>query len=129
MRVIICVSFLLALVSSNSLADEPAEAPDHSTSPPLLELTPAEQEKIFGPLISGEQKRGFVILPKGLAPLENPPKLSGEWIDRDGVRECDGYLTRIENEEYCAAEVPSDWQPFEFDGMTYYVQPIKDEGE
>ncbi len=36
------------------------------------------------------------------------------------------YLTRIEKEDYCAAEVPSDWRPFEFNGRNYYVQPLMD---
>lgn len=54
--------------------------------------------------------------------LEPPP--AGVWRERDGHRICDGYLTRIENEDYCAAEIPADWEPFEFDGQVYYIQPL-----
>ena len=34
------------------------------------------------------------------------------------------YIAHIEKGDYCAAEVPSDWLPFEFNGRTYYVQPL-----
>ncbi len=119
MKVTVYVSILLALVLSTGLADEPAEAPEDSTSEPDLELTP-EQPKLFGDPSAREN---------GSVPLDSPPRLSGEWIEGDGVRVCDGYLTRFENEDYCAAEVPSDWQPFEFNGRTYYVQPLMDKGQ
>lgn len=51
--------------------------------------------------------------------------LSGNWIVEDGVRVCDGYLVRNADQDYCAAEVPDDWVPREFDGQKYYVQPLK----
>lgn len=50
--------------------------------------------------------------------------LTGEWIQRDGARVCDGFMTRVGNEEYCVAEVPEGWQPFTFEGETYYRQPL-----
>ena len=52
--------------------------------------------------------------------------MSGKWIEQDGVPMCDGYLTRVENEDYCEAQVPEDWQPFEFDGRTYFMIPLTD---
>ena len=52
----------------------------------------------------------------GLAP--------GNWRYEDVARICDGYMTRFEDEIYCASEVPDDWVPFEFDGQIYYVQPL-----
>ena len=107
MKVTVYVSILLALVLSTGLADEPAEASEDSISEPDLELT-SEQPKLFG---------------------DPSAKETGEWIEKDGMRVCDGYLTRFENEDYCAAEVPSDWQPFEFNGRTYYVQPLMDKGQ
>lgn len=52
---------------------------------------------------------------------------SGNWIVEGGVRVCDGFLVRETSKEYCAAEIPDDWVPREFDGQTYYVQPLKSE--
>ena len=49
---------------------------------------------------------------------------SGQWVERDGQIVCDGYLTRVDDQDYCAAEVPDDWRPFTFDGELYYVQPL-----
>lgn len=51
----------------------------------------------------------------------------GNWVERDGALICEGYLTRYADEDYCASEVPEDWQPFEFDGQTYYLQPLVQE--
>jgi hypothetical protein len=52
--------------------------------------------------------------------------LSGEWRVDNGQRICDGYLSRVEDEDFCVAEVPDDWEPFEYEGQTYYVQPLAD---
>jgi hypothetical protein len=49
---------------------------------------------------------------------------TGEWIQRNGERVCDGYMTRDESEEYCVADVPEDWQQFLFEGQAYYRQPL-----
>jgi len=51
-------------------------------------------------------------------------RLSGEWRSQGGVRSCDGYLTRHSDQDYCEAEVPGDWRPFEFEGKTHYTQPL-----
>ncbi len=59
-----------------------------------------------------------------LTEMEPGREYSGEWVDRNGSRLCDGYLTRREDEDFCVAEVPNDWRPFEFDGKTYHVQPL-----
>jgi hypothetical protein len=48
----------------------------------------------------------------------------GTWYDQNGSRICEGFLTRNIDEDFCAAEVPIDWVPFEFNGQTYYVQPL-----
>ncbi len=53
-----------------------------------------------------------------------PPKLSGEWKTENGSLDCDGFLTRVANEDFCSVEVPEDWRPFQFNGKTYYVQPL-----
>jgi len=62
--------------------------------------------------------------PNSLMAPELPP---GTWREEHGARFCEGYLTRREDLDYCAAEVPGDWEPFEFDGQTYYVQPLTEQ--
>jgi hypothetical protein len=52
---------------------------------------------------------------------------SGDWITRDGMRVCDGYLTRRQDQDFCDADVPNDWVPFEFAGRTYYAAPLSGE--
>jgi len=42
---------------------------------------------------------------------------------------CEGYLAQYENEDYCVTRVPDDWVPFEFNGQTYYRQPLSASGE
>ena len=37
---------------------------------------------------------------------------------------CTDYLTRAESEDFCSSAVPEDWTSFEFEGETYYVQPL-----
>ena len=51
------------------------------------------------------------------------------WVERDGTLVCEGYMTRYEDEEYCASVVPEDWRPFEFDGQTFYMQPLADSSQ
>ena len=50
--------------------------------------------------------------------------LSGTWTFRDGSLYCEGFLTLENGREHCADDVPGDWEPFEFNGMTYYRQPL-----
>ena len=49
---------------------------------------------------------------------------SGKWIEKDGVRRCDGYMTRRADQDYCSAEIPEGWVPFTFNGREYYMQPL-----
>lgn len=51
-------------------------------------------------------------------------KPSGQWREEDGAIVCDGYMTRYSDQDYCAAEVPEDWVPFELDGQQLYIQPL-----
>ena len=55
--------------------------------------------------------------------------LAGEWVERDGSRFCNGYLTRVESEEFCVSEIPEGWVPFTFEGQTYFVQPLESASE
>lgn len=71
-----------------------------------------------------EERDGFVVAPESPGPLDFRREHSGQWVERDSIRMCDGYLTRLESEEFCSSHVPSDWAPFNFDGETYYVQPL-----
>lgn len=53
----------------------------------------------------------------------------GQWELRDGVRVCNGYLTRVEDEDFCANSVPEDWKKFDFNGQTYYRVPLRGDDE
>jgi len=53
----------------------------------------------------------------------------GNWREADGSRICEGYMTRFEDEDYCASQIPEDWIPFQFDGETYYSQPLTDQSD
>ena len=50
----------------------------------------------------------------------------GNWVEKDGVLVCEGFLTSFENDDYCSSGVPEDWVPFEYQGQEYYVQPLAD---
>ena len=106
-RNIILLSVLILLAACRN--DDPAaanEAPaiDPDDTPPSVNLPPAVLN----------------MQPRGRLP-------SGAWLELNGARICDGYMTRLESEDYCAATVPEDWRPFEFDGQTYFVQPLAGE--
>lgn len=60
-----------------------------------------------------------------LAAADHAPR-PGKWVEKDGVLECDGYMTRRADQDYCSAEIPEDWVPFTFDGKEYYMQPLTD---
>ena len=50
---------------------------------------------------------------------------SGEWQILDGFRKvCDGYLTRAGGDDFCQKKIPEEWLSFEFEGKTYYMQPL-----
>ncbi len=116
--------------SQSALAEEPESSPEklpdnvREWTPEEIEALRREMEAQFPKLLGREQ--GFVVVPPGTVLDENPPKLPGKWKEVDGARICDGYLTRIAGDEYCSAEIPSDWGHFEFDGRKYYFAPISD---
>ena len=89
------------------------------------ELSPEELDRFLEEL----EKQGFATLPEEPQPEPGQREYSGEWIEEDGERYCDGYLTRNAYEQYCSAEVPQDWRPFEFNGETYFVAPLRNDSE
>lgn len=59
----------------------------------------------------------------------DPDRLpAGEWQFRNGMKLCKGYLTRIEDEDFCAESIPEGWKAFEFNGRTYYRVPLAGTG-
>ena len=101
-RILILVFLSVGAVGCSSESDIPS---DGATSADKVLIQPDGSIEFPGP--SGE-----------------PDLPTGRWEYKDGAKICNGYLTRFESEDYCAAEVPKDWVPFTFDGQTYYVQPL-----
>ena len=52
------------------------------------------------------------------------PLAKSKSSEQNGARVCDGYMTRFDGEDFCSACPPEDWEPFTFDGQTYYIQPL-----
>lgn len=78
-------------------------------------------------LVSGRDSEPRLLMAGGSTngePEVADSRHSGRWIIRDGVRACDGYLTRRRDQDFCESEVPDDWVPFEFGGRTYYSAPL-----
>ena len=48
----------------------------------------------------------------------------GRWLEENGSLVCDGYLTRRSSEDFCEEQIPAEWQAYEFNGKTYYVQQL-----
>jgi hypothetical protein len=71
--------------------------------------------------------RDGTIIAQCRGSIETP--LAGEWVERDGSRFCNGYMTRVESEEFCVSEIPEGWVPFTFEGQTYFVQPLASASE
>lgn len=57
-----------------------------------------------------------------------PPR-TGEWIEQGGSRICEGCLTKRADKNFCEAEIPDDWVPFEFGGKTYYRQLLVEDND
>ncbi len=113
---IILIALLMPLaVVAEDEAETEGQHPDD-----IQELSPKELDRILRDL----EERGFAKMPEKPKSEPGERDYSGEWIKEDGVRYCDGYLTRNADEQYCSADIPEDWRPFEFDGETYYVAPL-----
>ncbi len=118
-------AILIALVMPLAVfAQDEAETEGHLPDD-VQELSPDEFDRFLEEL----EEQGFAELPKRPKSKKDERDYSGEWIEEDGVRFCDGYLTRNADDEYCSTEIPEDWRPFEFDGETYYVAPLRNDHE
>ena len=62
--------------------------------------------------------------PMDVWPKSSTGEYSGQWLEEKGIRRCDGYLAKGEDGDFCVAEMPSDWNPFKFEGQTYYSLPL-----
>lgn len=125
MKTSVFVCCLLSFACHAACAEESDDNSDATATEKLSELTPEQLKQLLDELMADET-RGFVIPPPNSGPLEDRQEYSGQWIDRNGVKNCDGYLTRLEDDEYCSSEIPSDWVPFKFEGRTFFVQPLSD---
>ena len=118
-------AILIALFLPFAVVAEDNGETDENLLDDIEELLPEEFERYLRKL----EEQGFAKLPTGPEPGQEEREFSGKWIQQDGVRYCDGYLTRNADEEYCSANVPEDWRPFEFDGVTYFVAPLRNDHE
>ena len=147
MRYILSVGILLSLsacqhrdstVESSTGPEDPlvdqeqhaSEGRDGGLAECLAQLDSDEPQ--FGSIhpdgtITVRDPRDGTIIAQCRGSIETP--LAGEWVERDGSLFCDGYMTRVESEEFCVSEVPEGWVPFQFEGQTYFVQPLADASE
>ena len=84
-----------------------------------------QQEAEFVTVIPFTSVEGSEAIEEHLRKYDLSP---GTWRQEGDARICDGYMTRFSDVDYCAAQVPDDWEPFEFDGTIYFVQPLADAG-
>ena len=118
------VMFLIMCLPLAAIAQNDAEEEGQS-SDDLVELSREKAEAMVRELERLSEAQANPLIHK--SPVILKREYSGEWIEDDGGRICDGYLTRIASEEYCSSEPPDDWRSFEFDGDTYYVVPVLEE--
>ncbi len=57
--------------------------------------------------ITVQDSRDGTIIAQCRESIETP--LAGEWVERNKSRFCNGYMTRVESEEFCVSENPEDW--------------------
>ncbi len=119
-RVILVALLAPLAVIAEDEAETEAQLPDD-----VQELSPEEFDRLLREL----QEQGFAELPTKPKSEQDEREYSGEWIEENGERYCDGYPTRNADEEYCSTDIPEDWRPFEFDGETYYVAPLRNDQE
>ena len=85
---------------------------------PVADAPVGAEEIVVLPFDSFEMNEAFERF------LDEQGAGEGKWREDDGMLVCEGYLTRYESQDYCASEIPPDWEPFEYDGQVYYIQPL-----
>ena len=109
-------------VANNELQDTSESSPPKEQAPEAVvtdKMATAEREAQIA-MEMAELELGWA-LEGTIRPRQLP---EGTWHHQDGSRICTGFLTRNIDVDFCAAEVPSHWVPFEFNGQTYYMQPL-----
>ena len=128
---IVVMAVILQSLAACQRHDLPNHPPPKSEKPVVVESLPDPvvtdkmvQEELEAQLMvrMAEEEMGIFFQER----TGQIPPFPGEWVEKDGSRYCNGYLTRVESEDFCVSDVPSDWVPFEFDGQTYFVQPLSD---
>lgn len=118
------IYFLVLLVFSiPTFAEEPPEPVDETVIG-VPDPTQEEVEELFRELEINSHE--FAVVPHSSSSKDDPPNYSGKWIEEDGERVCDGYLTRTVEDAFCSKEVPAEWSKREFNHRTYYIAPIQE---
>ena len=98
-------------------------------TPPPEPQEPTRSEPAEEPARSDAAGAGWLALPAEVRRRVLEDYLRGAEREAAGFAECPDYLTRIESDNFCSAELPPDWNAFEFDGETYFVQPLARAGD
>ena len=69
------------------------------------------------------------IVPSQDSLLPEPQPRPGEWVREGGEMRCDGYLSPIEDDQYCSETPYQAANPYEFEGEVYFVQKLSMETE
>ena len=132
-RNVIYCAVLLSLLACQRQDTDDVLKPDLGV-PPTIESTPE-------PTVTEEMKADEREAQQAIQDSENELEYfyrerlgqqhltPGEWIEENGSKICVGFLTRVADEDFCASTIPSDWEPFDFNGHTYYVQPLSEDVE
>lgn len=118
-------AFLAILVTGCSggterhIAEVPADA---QKSEPIQEIDPVPLADWVPPTASEslppelwQRLDEFAARQRSDSSAPRPPR---------AVLDCEHYLTRVESEDFCSEEAPGDWESFEFEGETYFLQPL-----
>ena len=101
----------IAEVPAGARKSEPIQ--ETGPVPPTDWVPPAASESLPPELWQRLDEFAARQLPDSSAP--RPPR---------AVLDCEHYLTRVESEDFCSEEAPVDWEAFEFEGETYFLQPL-----
>ena len=101
----------IAEVPADARKSEPIQETD--PVPPADWVPPAASES--SPPELWQRLDAFAARQRSDSSAPRPPR---------AVLDCDHYLTRVESEGFCSEEAPGDWESFEFEGKTYFLQPL-----